>query len=82
MKANIEVKDRKEAEHVRAGLADPAVRAFVVIMGALSILPSKRARARVMHFVEDALDERDAAEDTGKSPPPPRPDPSEPFPKG
>jgi hypothetical protein len=67
MKANIEVKNRKEAEQIRAGLADPQVRAFVVIMGAFSILPSKRARARVMQFVEDALDERDAAENVGSA---------------
>jgi hypothetical protein len=57
MKANIEVKDRKEAEAIRAGLDDPATRAFVVVMGALSTLPSDRARKRVMLFVQDYFDE-------------------------
>lgn len=57
MKATIEVKDRREAEHIRNGLADPATRAFVVVMGALSTLPSDRARKRVMQFVVDHFDE-------------------------
>jgi hypothetical protein len=57
MKANIEVKDRKEAEAIRAGLEDPATRAFVAVMGALSTLPSDRARKRVMLYVQDYFDE-------------------------
>src|SRR5262245_11057352 len=59
MKATIEVRDRKEAEAIKAGLADPAVRAFAAVMGVLSQLPSDRARARVMHFVTDCLDEQE-----------------------
>lgn len=57
MKASIEVSDRKEAEMIRHGLDDPSVRAFVVIMGALSTLGSSRSRERVMHFVKDYFDE-------------------------
>ena len=59
MKATIEVKDRKEAEHLRAGLADPTTRAFVLIMGALSGLPSKRAKMRVLQFVADHFEEEE-----------------------
>jgi hypothetical protein len=57
MKASIEVADRKEAETIRAGLADPAVRAFVIVMGALSQLPTSRARRRVMQYVADYFEE-------------------------
>lgn len=56
MKATVEVKDRREAEAVRVGLEDPAVRAFVIIMGVLLPLTS-RQRARVMQYVTDKLDE-------------------------
>jgi hypothetical protein len=59
MKATIEVKDRKEVEHIRAALDDPATRAFVVVMGALSLLPSNRARRRVLTFVADYFAEHD-----------------------
>jgi hypothetical protein len=59
MKATIEVADRKEADAIRAGLNDPAVRAFVIVMGALSTLPSDRARKRVMQFVADTFQEQD-----------------------
>lgn len=62
MKATIEVTDRKEAEHIRAGLGDPATRAFVIVMGALAALPSNRARARVLNFVRDYFDENDGKE--------------------
>jgi hypothetical protein len=57
MKATIEVTDRKEAEAIRAGLNEPAVRAFVIVMGALSRLPTSRARRRVMEYVADYFDE-------------------------
>jgi hypothetical protein len=57
MKATIQVNDKREAEAVRVGLEDPAVRAFVVIMGVMKSLPSKRAQARVMQYVTDRLDE-------------------------
>lgn len=58
MKATIEVKDRKEADNIRAGLEDPAVRAFVTIVGVLSTLPNTRAQARVMTYVRDLFDEQ------------------------
>jgi hypothetical protein len=57
MKALIEVNDRKEADAIRTGLEDPSVRAFVVVMGALNMLPSDRSRRRVLQFVIDKLDE-------------------------
>jgi hypothetical protein len=59
MKATIDVKDRKEAEHIRNGLEDPSVRAFVVVMGALAALKTDRARQRVMNFVRDYFDEHE-----------------------
>lgn len=56
MKANIDVKDRREADAIRSGLEDPTVRAFVIIMGVLKPL-SPRARTRVMQYVTDKLSE-------------------------
>lgn len=57
MKTTIEVKDRREGELIKAGLADETVKAFVVVMGALSQLPTDRARKRVMEYVADKLEE-------------------------
>jgi hypothetical protein len=57
MKANIEVDNRKEADAIRTGLEDPATRAFVIVMGALSTLPSDRARKRVLQYVADYFEE-------------------------
>ena len=59
MKANIDVQDRREADAIKRGLEDPAVRAFVVIIGVMKELPNDRARARVMQYVKDRLDEED-----------------------
>lgn len=56
MKATVEVSDKREASAIRTGLEDPAVRAFVVIVGVLKPLTS-RTRARVMQYVTDKLDE-------------------------
>ena len=56
MKATVEVKDRREAEALRTGLDDPAVRAFVMVAGLLLPL-TPRSRARVMSYVADKLDE-------------------------
>ena len=58
MKASIDVKNRDEAAQIQTALADPTVRAFVLIMGALIPLPSDRARERVLRFVEDHAAER------------------------
>lgn len=57
MKATIEVENRKEAELIKAGLADPAVRAIAKVMGILAGLPSDRAKGRVLRHVFDKLDE-------------------------
>jgi hypothetical protein len=63
MKTPIEVKSREEGRSIRAGLEDPQVRAFVIVMGALLRLPSDRSRARVLGYVSDKGDE----ERTGNS---------------
>ena len=67
MKMTIEVTNRREAELIRAGLADAQTRAVVTIVGALSLLPSSRAKARVLEFVSDALDE-DSVKTNGEQP--------------
>lgn len=60
MKANIEVKDRREADAIRAGLDDPFLRALVIVSGALSSLPSHRARRRLLAYMQDKLAEEDS----------------------
>jgi uncharacterized protein YbgA (DUF1722 family) len=57
MKASIEVESKKDAELIRKGLEDPATRALVKVMGALSSLPSDRSRRRVMMHVQDYFEE-------------------------
>lgn len=66
MKASIDVENRKEADEIKLGLSDPSVRAFVRIMGALSLLNSYRSRQRVMTFIKDYFDEADAAATSDK----------------
>jgi len=66
MKMTLEVKDRKEADAIRTGMEDPAVRAFVVVVGALAALPSDRSRARVLAFVRDQLDEQNGQGERGE----------------
>lgn len=56
MKATIDVESRKEADLIKTALDDPQTRAFVQVVGALLPL-SERARARVMQFVSDKLEE-------------------------
>ena len=58
MKAHIEVENRKEGELIRKGLAQPEVRAFVKIMGALDG-QTDRAKRRIMQFVSDHFNEQD-----------------------
>lgn len=60
MFARIEVKDRQEAEQLRVGLSDPAVRAFVQVMGTLGTLKSQRTKERVLTYVKDHFDEMQA----------------------
>ena len=62
MKANIEVTDRREADAIKRALEDTAVRAFVVVMGTLKMLPTDRARRRVLQYVSDRLDEESELE--------------------
>jgi hypothetical protein len=61
MKTKIEVKNKEETALIRDGLRDPVVLAFVKIQGALSRLTTKRARVRVMKFVEDHFSESEQA---------------------
>ena len=58
MRAGIEVESREEADLIRKGLEDPATRALVKVMGALSALPTDRARKRVMTHVVDYFEEQ------------------------
>ena len=51
MKVSITVNNRSEAQAVRRAMDDPAVRAFVLVSGALLTLPSQAARARVLNHV-------------------------------
>lgn len=60
MKTSIEVEDRKEGDLIRRGLESAEVRAFVKIMGALSVLPTDRAKARALNFVADHFAEQEA----------------------
>lgn len=55
MKASIEVTDRKEADAIRTALMDPAVRAFVVIMGTLAALESDGERLSCYQMVGERL---------------------------
>jgi hypothetical protein len=59
VKVGIEVKDRREADAIRKGLDDPVTRAIVVVTGLLLMLPSKRARERVLTYVSDRLNEEE-----------------------
>jgi hypothetical protein len=61
VKTTIPVANRKEGDLLRAGLDDPAVRAFVQVMAVLNSLPSDRARQRVLTFVVDKLEEERVA---------------------
>ena len=46
MKTTIDVKDRKEGDHIRRALEQPETRAFVIVIGILADLPTNRARKR------------------------------------
>lgn len=58
MIARIEVKDRAERNAIECALAEPDVRAFLVVVGTL--LPFReRTRERMLSFVSDALEDGD-----------------------
>lgn len=65
MKVAIEVKDKGEAAAVKAAMADPTTRAFVLVMGALVQLPSDKSRKRVLEFVSSSLAEADTGAGEG-----------------
>lgn len=56
MKLSIDVEDLDEGESLRTALADPEVRTFCLVMGALLPL-TPRARERILMCVHDAVDE-------------------------
>ncbi len=53
MKTLVEVENRKEAELIKRGLADPEVRALVKVIGALSPIRSKNMRKLVLDMAEE-----------------------------
>jgi hypothetical protein len=55
MKTMVTVRDRAEAHAIQTGLADPTVRAFVVVTGVLLELPTDRARARLLTYIADLV---------------------------
>jgi hypothetical protein len=57
MKANIDVKDRREADAIKRGLEDPELRAIAVLMGTLTGL-APGTRRRVMTWVVDRLEDQ------------------------
>lgn len=57
MRTPIEVTNRREAAALHRAMADPTVRAFVLIMGELLALPTDRARRRVLTYVMDKATE-------------------------
>jgi hypothetical protein len=59
MNTPIAIKNRREAAALHRAMADPTVRAFVLIMGELLALPSDHARRRVLTFIIDKASEPD-----------------------
>jgi len=59
MKANIDVKDRREADAIKRGLEDPELRAIAVLMGTLTSLTPTEQR-RVLTWVTDRLEDASA----------------------
>lgn len=57
MTTEIEIKHRSDEVAIYKAMSDPAIYAFVVVMGHLGRLDSDRARWRVLSFVADAFDE-------------------------
>jgi hypothetical protein len=60
MKIKIEVEDDREALAIKTALDNKETRALVLTMGHLLRLRSDKARARVLNFVADALEEEEA----------------------
>jgi hypothetical protein len=56
MQTLIEVKNSYEAEVIARALAEPDLRAFILVAGALRSL-SPRGRRRVLDYVADLVDE-------------------------
>jgi hypothetical protein len=49
----VDVENRKQARQIEAGLAIPLVKALAIVLGVLEGLPTDRARARVLTYLED-----------------------------
>ena len=56
MKTAIDVTNRAEGDLIRAGLANPVIRATTQVLGALRALPDDAARTQVLSFVAAALE--------------------------
>jgi hypothetical protein len=59
VKTPVEVNDRREARALQRALADPSIKAYVVIMGELLALPSDRARRRLLTYMLDKASDSD-----------------------
>jgi hypothetical protein len=57
LKITVKCQTKKEGAAIKLAMEDETTRAFVVVMGNLLQLPSKRARERVLKWVADKLDE-------------------------
>lgn len=57
----LEVGNEQEKAAVDAAMADPATRAFVLVMGTLLKLPTDQARRRVLAYTQDRLKEEKKA---------------------
>lgn len=58
MKVTTEVKDKGEADALRAAMDDPTTRAFVIVVGTLLPL-GHNTRRRILQFVSDKLSDEE-----------------------
>lgn len=58
-KVSVMAKNKVEAKAIQVAMNDPAVHAFVVVIGILNELPTDRARARVLRYVEEMMNDPD-----------------------
>lgn len=55
LKAAIEVKSREEAKLIVKALENPTAKALLLIIGALSDLPSNESKLRVLKIVQEEM---------------------------
>jgi len=66
MKAYIDVRNRKEAKLLRRGLREKDIRALVLIIGALDVLPDHDMKVAVFDAATDILQVKAAIEAKAK----------------